>query len=107
LAHLRQFRAAVLARDGFGRALPRVMVMEDLGTPRPTYMLEKGLYDKRGDSVTAAVPASLPPLPAGMPPNRLGLARWLVAPEDPLTARVTVNRCWQMFFGAGLVRTPG
>jgi hypothetical protein len=104
--HLRQLRTAVEARTGFDRRLPRVMVMEDMKKPRPTYMLDKGLYDKRGEVVTAAVPAKLPPLPAGVPANRLALARWLVAPENPLTARVTVNRFWQQFFGIGLVKTP-
>src|SRR5262249_36300280 len=55
--------------------------------------------------VSAGVPAALPPLPPGAPNNRLGLAQWLVHPSHPLTARVAVNRIWQMFFGTGLVKT--
>ncbi len=51
------------------------------------------------------VPAVLPPLPAGAPNNRLGFAKWLVDPENPLLARVTVNRFWQMYFGTGIVKT--
>src|SRR4029077_8810617 len=62
-------------------------------------------YDKKGPKVTAATPAALPLLPKGAPANRLGLARWLVDPGHPLTARVAVNRYWQMFFGTGLVKT--
>jgi hypothetical protein len=104
--HVRQLRTAIEARDGLSRSLPRVMIMENMKKPRETYMLDKGLYDKRGKVVTAGVPARLPPLPAGAPANRLGLARWLVAAENPLTARVTVNRFWQQFFGIGLVKTP-
>ncbi len=92
-------------RSNARKAVVRVMVMEDLKTPRKTYQLDKGLYDKRLDEVTAAVPAKLPPLPADARADRLGLARWLVAPENPLTARVTVNRLWQMLFGTGLTRT--
>src|SRR5207245_10124469 len=65
----------------------------------------RGQYDKKGEKVTAGMPTSLPPLPAGAPANRLGLARWLVDPAQPLTARVIVNRYWQMFFGTGLVKT--
>src|SRR5205807_3245182 len=67
--------------------------------------LVRGAYDKPGDKVSADVPAFLPPLPSEAPPNRLALARWLVGPQQPLTARVTVNRYWQIFFGTGLVRT--
>ena len=57
------------------------------------------------EEVKPGVPAFLPQLPPGAPPNRLAFARWLVSPENPLTARVTVNRQWQAFFGRGLVRT--
>ena len=83
----------------------RVMVMEDMPKPRKTFLLGRGQYNKPGVEVAAAVPAKLPPLPAGLPANRLGLARWLVAAENPLTARVTVNRLWQQCFGVGLVKT--
>ncbi|RYD75887.1 MAG: DUF1553 domain-containing protein, partial [Verrucomicrobiaceae bacterium] len=68
-------------------------------------ILDKGLYNKPGEEVSAATPAKLPSLPADAPRNRLGLAQWLVAKENPLTPRVTVNRFWQMFFGVGLVKT--
>jgi hypothetical protein len=82
------------------------MVMEDLPKPRETFVLVRGSYEKPSDRVEPAVPAVLPPLPADAPANRLALARWLVGPANPLTARVTVNRAWQRFFGTGLVKTP-
>jgi hypothetical protein len=81
------------------------MVMVESATPHDTFVLLRGQYDKHGEKVTAGVPKSLPPLPAGAPANRLALAQWLVAPSHPLTARVAVNRYWQMFFGTGLVKT--
>jgi hypothetical protein len=87
---------------------PTVMVMEEMPTPRDSFVLLRGQYDKRGEKVTSEVPAILPRLPVrtdGRRPNRLDLARWLVHPDHPLTARVAVNRAWQMFFGAGLVKT--
>ena len=68
-------------------------------------ILMRGAYDKPGEKVTPAGFSALHPTPADAPKNRLGLARWLVAPENPLTARVTVNRYWQEIFGAGIVRT--
>ncbi len=83
----------------------KVMVMQDMPQPRKTFLLERGLYNKPADEVTAGVPGSLPPLAADLPANRLGLARWLVSAEQPLTARVTVNRIWQQLFGIGLVKT--
>jgi hypothetical protein len=81
------------------------LVMEEMKEPRPTFVLMRGGYDKPGERVTAATPAALPALAADQPRNRLGLARWLVSPENPLTARVTVNRLWQQVFGTGLVKT--
>jgi hypothetical protein len=81
------------------------VVMSERPQPKETFILMRGVYDKPGPKVTAATPAVLPPLPAGAPPNRLGLAQWLVSKENPLTARVTVNRLWQSVFGTGLVRS--
>ncbi|MEZ6094252.1 MAG: DUF1553 domain-containing protein [Pirellulaceae bacterium] len=68
-------------------------------------VLMRGEYDRKGDEVEANAPGALPPLPSGAPKNRLGLAEWLVADENPLTARVTVNRFWQQLFGTGIVPT--
>jgi hypothetical protein len=99
LAKLRQQRAEV------EKQTPTTMVMQELPRPRDTFMLVRGEYDKKGAKVSAGTPAALPPLPKGAPANRLGLARWLVDPGHPLTARVAVNRYWQMFFGTGLVKT--
>jgi hypothetical protein len=104
-ALLKRHREAVEARDGFVRRIPRVMVMQDMPRPRDTFLLTRGSYEKPAEKVSAGVPAALPPLPPEAPRNRLGLARWLVAPDNPLTARVTVNRAWQQFFGVGLVKT--
>jgi hypothetical protein len=85
--------------------IPTTMVMQEMAKPRDTFVLIRGQYDKPGQKVHAAVPAALPPMPTGAPANRLGLARWLVSPDQPLTARVIVNRYWQMIFGTGLVKT--
>jgi mono/diheme cytochrome c family protein len=92
-------------RSSARKAVTRVMVMEDMPKPRKTYLLDKGLYDKRQDETSAGTPGKLPPLADDAPRNRLGLAKWLVSPEHPLTARVTVNRFWQMLFGIGLTKT--
>ncbi|MEO5739781.1 MAG: DUF1553 domain-containing protein, partial [Vicinamibacterales bacterium] len=92
-------------REQFVEGLPTVMVMQERDTPRDTFLLLRGAYDKPGDKVTPGVPAILPSLPHGSPNNRLGFARWLVDPGNPLTARVAVNRFWQMYFGTGLVKT--
>jgi hypothetical protein len=87
--------------------IPRTMVMKELAQPRPTYVLSRGQYDKADTSrpVQRRVPLALGKLPEGAPANRLGLAQWLVAPENPLVARVEANRIWESCFGAGLVRT--
>lgn len=85
--------------------VPTSMVMQELPKPRDTFILMRGQYDKLGEQVTAGVPGGFVPLPEGAPLNRLGLARWLVDPQHPLTARVVVNRYWQMLFGTGLVKT--
>ena len=84
---------------------PAAIVMNERTQPKDTFILMRGVYDKPGEKVTAATPAVLPALPQDAPRNRLGLARWLVSKENPLTARVTMNRLWQSVFGTGLVRT--
>ena len=102
-------RLAALARDltRIEDAIPTTLVMAERAEPRPTHILLRGAYDKPGEQVSPATPAVLPAMDPAWPRNRLGLARWLVSPENPLTARVTVNRLWQLVFGTGLVRTAG
>src|SRR5262249_38999893 len=85
--------------------VPSSMVMEEMPRPRDTFVLIRGDFQKKGEKVKAAVPKVLPPLPKGAKNDRLGLANWLVAPNHPLTSRVTVNRYWAMFFGNGIVKT--
>jgi hypothetical protein len=82
------------------------MVMQERPRPRETHVLVRGAWDKPGAKVSAKVVERLAPAPKGAPANRLGLARWLVSRENPLTARVIVNRYWQLIFGTGLVKTP-
>ena len=89
----------------FEESFPTTMVMEEMSQPRETFMLAQGQYDKPGERVMPDVPGCLPRLPAGAPRDRLSLARWLVDPANPLTARVAVNRVWQSHFGAGIVKT--
>lgn len=88
------------------KAVPKVMVMQDQADRRETFILDRGLYNAPGQSVTAGTPSSLPPLTADSEPTRLQLANWLMDPRNPLTARVLANRYWQMLFGQGLVKTP-
>jgi hypothetical protein len=86
--------------------IPTTLVFrEKSGEPKPAFMLKRGEYDQKGEKVTRAVPAFLPPLPPGAPVNRLGFAQWLVKPDHPLTARVAVNRLWLLVFGTGIVKT--
>ena len=92
-------------REALERSFPTVMVMAELEPRRPTHILNRGQYDKPGELVEPGVPAQLHPFPTGAPNNRLGFAQWLVAPDNPLAARVAVNRFWQMMFGTGLVKT--
>jgi hypothetical protein len=82
-----------------------IMVMQEMPQPKRAFILKRGAYDAPADEVFAGTPAALPSLPANAPRNRLGLAQWLTAPENPLFARVTVNRAWQQLFGRGLVET--
>jgi uncharacterized membrane protein len=85
--------------------LPTSMVSEELAKARPARILMRGAYDRPGDTVQPNTPTFLPPMPASAPQNRLGLAQWLVADNNPLAARVVVNRHWQRIFGIGIVKT--
>ncbi len=82
-------------------------VMQERATEPTAFVLFRGEYDKRRDQVKAATPKVMPPMPSDLPRNRLGFAQWLLRPEHPLMARVTVNRFWQEVFGTGIVRTAG
>jgi len=101
VAQLEQQRAAIEAR------LPQTMVMKEAMAPRPAFVLKRGEYDKPDaeQPVGRAVPAALGALPPDAPKNRLGLAQWLVSKEQPLVARVAVNRWWELLFGTGIVAT--
>ncbi|MBL9142786.1 MAG: DUF1553 domain-containing protein [Verrucomicrobiaceae bacterium] len=94
------------AEESLRKSVISIAVMQEMAKPRETHVLTRGQYDQPAEQVSFTVPASLGELGANMPRNRLGLAQWLVSKENPLTARVMVNRLWTMCFGDGLVRTP-
>jgi hypothetical protein len=104
--HLHRLTELRKAEDATQKSILSVSVMQEADEPRPTYVLTRGQYDQPAERVDAGVPAILGGLAAGQR-NRLTLARWLVAPSNPLTARVAVNRLWRQCFGEGLVRTDG
>ncbi len=87
--------------------IPHTMISEEMPMPRPAFVYVRGDFQKKGDKVERAVPAIFPAVPKDQPNNRLGLARWLMRPDHPLTARVTVNRLWAQMFGTGIVKTIG
>jgi Protein of unknown function (DUF1553)/Protein of unknown function (DUF1549)/Planctomycete cytochrome C len=86
---------------------PTTLILQErpADNPRPSFIHNRGEYLQPTDRVQPAVLSILPPLPKDVPPNRLALARWLVSPDNPLSARVTMNRQWAVFFGRGIVRT--
>ncbi len=100
-AKLQQEEVAIKSRGTIAH------VMHEKTDPAMAFVLNRGEYDRRKDKVTPDVPKALPPFPADLPKNRLGFAKWLLTPDHPLTARVTVNRFWQELFGNGLVRSSG
>jgi hypothetical protein len=87
-------------------AIPKVRIMQQVSEKRPTHVLVRGDYRNPGKEVNAAIPAVLGKLSDSAPNDRLALARWIVSPSNPLTARVTVNRLWEQVFGRGIVATP-
>lgn len=99
--------AATKSENELNARIPRTMIMKELEKPRETFVLSRGQYDHpdKARPVTRNIPAALGTLPSDAPTDRRGLAKWLVSAENPLLARVTVNRYWELFFGAGIVRT--
>ena len=93
------------AEDRIVAGVREIMVMKEIAGPRPTFLLRRGAYDLPTDRVEAGVPERIAPFSPRLPRNRLGLARWVLDPSNPLTARVAVNRMWKLHFGRGLVET--
>ncbi|MFP6761977.1 MAG: DUF1553 domain-containing protein, partial [Planctomycetaceae bacterium] len=102
---LRELARIERRRDFIYSRSNTTLVMQERSSKPRAWVLQRGEYDQQQAEVEAGIPAVLPPLPEGIAANRLTLARWLVHPDHPLTARVTVNRLWQSVFGVGLVRT--
>jgi Protein of unknown function (DUF1553)/Protein of unknown function (DUF1549)/Concanavalin A-like lectin/glucanases superfamily/Planctomycete cytochrome C len=100
-----ELKALRIERDAFARTVTTTMVMSDLDKPRETFVLARGDYRNPGEKVQPGIPAMLGSLPDDAPRTRLTLAKWLVDPRNPLTARVAVNRFWQTYFGIGIVKT--
>lgn len=98
-------RRVRVAQTNLYNSIPEIMVMGDLPQPRPTYVLNRGNYDSPGEEVQPTGPSQILPFADDLPRNRLGLSQWLFDPKHPLTARVFVNRIWQLHFGTGLVKT--
>ncbi len=92
-------------KEGIEKQVTISMIAQDMDKMRPTYLLERGEYDKRGEEVQPRALNSIFAYTEKYPPNRMGLAQWLTDEQNPLTARVAVNRYWQMLFGTGLVKT--
>jgi hypothetical protein len=93
--------------QAYEQNIPTTMIMEEMAIPPETYLLTRGVYDQpdTSEQLYASVPALLGEMDESLPKNRLGFARWLTAPDHPLTARVRVNQYWHMLFGQGIVKT--
>lgn len=100
-----ELKALRREKEDLDWTVPNAMVMQEMDEPRQTAILGRGDYRNRGEVVTPGVPAVLPAMAKDLPVNRLGLAKWLIDPAHPLTARVAVNRYWQLHFGTGIVKT--
>jgi hypothetical protein len=93
------------AKQEYVAQIPVTMVMQEMEKPRDTFLLVRGNFAQHGEKVAPGVPKAIFPMPPDYPKNRLGLAKWLVNPDNPLVSRVTVNHFWQHYFGNGLVKT--
>jgi hypothetical protein len=108
VAYREKLKAVVAKRKAYADSverIPEMMIMQDKSPNRSTYVLTRGEYNLHGEEVFPNTPESVLPMKEGLPKNRLGLAQWLIDSENPLTARVAVNRFWQNYFGRGLVAT--
>lgn len=103
--HLAALKSAREKVTALADSQKEIMVMREMPQPKKAYLLFRGEYNQRREEAPPVTPASLSPFPEGVPKNRLGLAKWLTAPNHPLFARITVNRIWQGIFGRGLVKT--
>ena len=101
----RDYRTLNRGLEELNSEIPSTMIMSEMDKPRDTFILKRGDYRNKADKVSPNTPGILPPLPAGAPRNRLTLAKWIVDPSNPLTARVAINHFWQMYFGIGIVKT--
>jgi hypothetical protein len=99
---IRQLRASI---NDTVEKIPELMIMQEMPVQRKAYVLDRGQYDTYKEEVHPDMPRSILPMPKSFPRNRLGFAQWLVHPDHPLTARVAVNRYWQMYFGKGIVKS--
>lgn len=93
-------------QNSMAEQIKEIMVMKDLPEPRQAYVLKRGSYASHGEEVSPGVPEAILPFDKSLPKNRIGLAKWLTDPKQPLVPRVVANRYWQMIFGNGIVRTP-
>ena len=103
---VRQYSKVLAQKIQLLEKVPEIMVMEEMEEARPTFVLDRGQYNSPTEQVQAGTPSALMEFPEEYAKNRLGLAKWLIDARNPLTARVAVNRYWQMIFGRGLVETP-
>ncbi|MEZ0325254.1 MAG: DUF1553 domain-containing protein [Fimbriimonas sp.] len=100
-----RYRGLVKQRAELDASIPMTLIAQEMDQPRPTFILNRGQYDQRGEPVKRGIPVSLGSLPTGVPNNRYGFAKWLTSPKNPLLARVYVNRVWQQHFGTAIVKT--
>lgn len=105
LAVRKSVEAKQKERTDFDNSIPTTLIWKEKSKPEPAFLLTRGEYDQPGAEVSRRTPEFLPPMKEEYSNDRLGLAHWLVDPQHPLTARVTVNRFWQQLFGTGLVKT--
>lgn len=104
-AEQRRYQDALTKRTALESKIPQSLIAQELPEPRPAYILKRGEYNQKGEKVDRTVPKALGGATSKVANNRLGLAKWLTSPTNPIVARVYVNRTWQQHFGTGIVKT--